>query len=222
MISKKMENKMDDFFQALKDDHSDFDQGKLETHFGSEPWDMFTQWYKEAFDSEKEANAMSLSTVNRDGQPSSRIVYLKEMLNHEFVFYTNYNSDKGKDMEANNKVGLLFFWPTAQRQLRIEGVVEKVSAELSDEYFASRPRGSQLGAWASNQSDKLAGREELENKLIELDKRFPEIVDRPPHWGGYVVKPTRFEFWQGRPSRLHDRIVFEKTDESWSIFRINP
>lgn len=213
---------MKDFFQALRDDHSDFDQGKLEEHVGSEPWVLFNRWYEEAFESEVEANAMSLSTVDAVGQPSSRIVYLKELFGQEFVFYTNYHSDKGRDIAENNRVGLLFFWPQAQRQVRIEGLAHQVSSEISDAYFASRPRGSQLGAWASHQSDVLKDRSELESRLRALDKKYPEVVPRPENWGGYAVVPSRVEFWQGRPSRLHDRIVFEKHNQSWSVFRINP
>lgn len=213
---------MDSFFQILRDDHRDFDEGKLEDHFGTTPFALFEKWYKEAFEREKEPNAMSIATVGRDGQPNHRIVYLKECLEEKFIFYTNYSSDKGRDIADNPKVSLLFFWPTLQRQLRIDGIAAKVDSRTSDAYFQSRPRGSQLGAWASNQSDKLENRSVLEDRLMELDKKYPEIVPRPEDWGGYEVTPTRIEFWQGRPSRLHDRIVFEKKNTDWSLYRLNP
>ncbi len=213
---------MKDFFEALKNDHSEFDQGKLEAHFGDTPWELFTIWYKEAFDSDKEPNAMALSTTDASGQTSNRIVYLKELLSEQFIFYTNYSSDKGNDIRENNKVSLLFFWPNAQRQLRIEGKAEKVSPEISDAYFATRPRGSQIGAWASEQSEVLISREILDTKIAELEKKYIGDVPRPPHWGGYAVTANKIEFWQGRPSRLHDRIVYEKDGDSWHIYRLNP
>ncbi len=213
---------MDDFFQTLRDDHRDFDEGKLEDHYADTPFPLFDQWYKEAFEKELEPNAMAISTVGKDGQPSNRIVYLKECLNEKFIFYTNYTSDKGRDIADNPKVSLLFFWPSLQRQLRIDGVAVKVEGSLSDAYFNSRPRGSQLGAWASNQSDKLENRAELEARLKVLDDKYKEVVPRPVDWGGYEINPTRIEFWQGRPSRLHDRIVYEKKEASWSIYRLNP
>lgn len=213
---------MKDFFESLKNDHSEFGQGKLEEHFGSEPWELFNLWYKEAFDSEKEPNAMSLSTADANGQPSSRILYLKECIDESFVFYTNYSSDKGLDIVDNNKVCILFFWANSQRQLRIEGTASKIDGPTCDAYFASRPRGSQLGAWASDQSSKLVSRAALEERIESLEKEFPNEVPRPKDWGGYSVVPNKIEFWQGRPSRLHDRIVFEKEGESWSIYRLNP
>jgi pyridoxamine 5'-phosphate oxidase len=213
---------MSKFLDDLKNDHSDFDEGKLEDNFGETPWDLFVQWYAEAFEKEQVPNAMTIATVSESGQPGTRIVYLKELLNEKFIFYTNYNSQKGKELANNNKTCLHFFWSQAQRQVRIDGIVSKVNAETSDAYFASRPRESQLGAWASQQSEVLESREELENRLISLDAEFPNDVPRPPHWGGYEVEATRVEFWQGRPSRLHDRIVFEKTNGNWRVFRLNP
>lgn len=213
---------MNDFFQALRDDHSDFDQGKLETHFGETPFAMFEQWYKEAFEKEKEPNAMSLSTVGLDGQPSNRIVYLKECMDEKFIFYTNYSSEKGIQISENPKVSILFFWPTLQRQIRIDGEARKVDEATSDAYYSTRPRGSQLGAWASYQSQELISRIELEERLIVLDKKYPNDVPRPPHWGGYEIWPQKVEFWQGRPSRLHDRFVFQKIHEKWTISRLNP
>ncbi|MDC1186355.1 pyridoxamine 5'-phosphate oxidase [Crocinitomicaceae bacterium] len=213
---------MNDFLNALRDDHRDFDEGKLEDHHGKTPFDLFSVWYKEAFEKEIEPNAMSIATAGQNGQPSNRIVYLKECLDEQFIFYSNYLSDKGREIADNPKVNLLFFWPQLQRQLRIDGVAKKVSEVISDEYFNSRPRGSQLGAWASMQSQKLESRNMLEEKLMELDKKYPNYVPRPPHWGGYVIEPNRIEFWQGRPSRLHDRIVYEKSGLDWKIYRLNP
>lgn len=214
---------MDDFLDAIRNDHHNFDKGKLSDHFGDNPLDLFKKWYKEAFDSaQAEPHAMSLSTVSDDGKPTSRIVYLKELAEDGFVFYTNYKSEKGKHLESNPNVSILFFWNVLEREVRIEGMATKVSTKLSDEYFASRPRGSQLGAWASHQSDVLEDRAELELRLIELAKKYPNEVPRPPHWGGYVIEAQKLEFWQGRPSRLHDRIVFEKENDSWEIYRKNP
>lgn len=214
---------MEDFLEQIKNDHRDFDHGKLESFFGSEPFTLFNEWYKEAFDSKQlEPNAFVLSTVDSENRPSSRIVYLKELIDESFVFYTNYNSHKGQDLKGNPNASFVFFWPGKERQIRIEGVVEKVSSELSDEYFATRPRGSQLGAWASLQSDRLEDREILEQKIQDYAEQFPTEVPRPPHWGGYRLKPRLIEFWQGRPSRLHDRIIFEKENNTWNIYRKNP
>lgn len=214
---------MDDFLEAIRNDHHNFDKGKLSDHFGDNPLNLFRNWYKEAFDSmQAEPHAMALSTVSEAGKPTSRIVYLKELAEDGFVFYTNYNSEKAKNLESNPNACILFFWNVLEREVRIEGIATKVSAELSDEYFASRPRGSQLGAWASYQSDVLEDRSELELRLIELAKKYPNEVPRPPHWGGFVIEPLKLEFWQGRPSRLHDRIVFEKENDSWKIYRKNP
>ena len=214
---------MEDFLEQIKNDHRDFDHGKLEGFFGEEPFNLFNKWYKEAFDSNQlEPNAFVLSTVDIQNRPSSRILYLKELFEDEFVFYTNYNSHKGQDLELNKNASMLFFWPGQGRQLRVEGVVEKVSDDISDAYFNSRPRGSKVGAWASNQSDILEERDVLENRVEEFASKFPNEVPRPPHWGGYKLKPRLVEFWQGRPSRLHDRIIFEYENDGWKVYRKNP
>lgn len=214
---------MEDFLEQIKNDHREFDHGKLEGFFGNRPFDLFNEWYKEAFDSgQLEPNAFVLSTVDDQLRPSSRVLYLKELTGESFVFYTNYNSHKGKDLEGNPNASMLFFWPGKERQIRIDGTVEKVSDETSDEYFATRPRGSQVGAWASSQSELLEDRDVLENRVVEFAARFPAMVPRPPHWGGYHLKARVVEFWQGRPSRLHDRIVFELENDIWNIYRKNP
>jgi pyridoxamine 5'-phosphate oxidase len=166
---------------------------------------------------------MALSTVSPEGRPSSRIVLLKGYSEEGFVFFTNYTSDKGKQIEHNQHVSLLFFWKELERQVRIEGVASQVAAEESDAYFDSRPVGSRLGAWASPQSQKIADREILDKELEKITAQFSEQqIPRPPHWGGYRVKPTRIEFWQGRSSRLHDRILYELVDENWQISRLAP
>jgi pyridoxamine 5'-phosphate oxidase len=214
---------MEKFLKDLRNSHKDFNQGKLEDSLGLDPFSEFTLWLKEAVDKkELEANAFSLCTVNKQKEPSSRIVYLKEIHSKKFIFYTNYFSRKGNDIVKNPFVSMLFFWPQLQRQIRIKGFCEKVSSEMSDEYFNSRPRESQLGAWASHQSEKLLDREELEGRYKEYSEKFPTTVPRPESWGGYSIDPDNFEFWQGRASRLHDRILFERDSDSWKTSRLNP
>lgn len=214
---------MEDFLEELRNDHSDFDLGTPEDVFGNNPFDVFNKWMKNALDNKcLEANACVVSTVDSEGQPSGRIVYLKELLDGHFIFYTNYHSHKGKDIERNNKISMLFFWPLLQQQIRIEGICQKVDAAVSDAYFQSRPRGSKIGAWASRQSEQLESRAELEKRFHEFAEKFPDEVPRPPHWGGYALIPERVEFWQGRPSRLHDRFVFKRDGNNWIIERLNP
>jgi pyridoxamine 5'-phosphate oxidase len=191
----------------------------------SDPFLQFRSWLQEAMLAEVlEVNAMCLSTLGKDGFPNSRIVLLKE-LDQGFVFFTNYESSKGKELEAYPKASLTFFWAEIERQVRIVGTVSRISAEESDAYFLSRPFGSQLGAWASPQSQVIATREVIETNQIALENKFSEsTIVRPPHWGGYRIVPHRIEFWQGRPSRLHDRICYEKDQatNSWKIARLAP
>lgn len=214
---------MDSFLKQVRDDHRQFDQGKLEDHVGNEPLKLFSKWLQDAVEKPaNEPNAMAVSTIGTDGFPQSRIVYLKELLEEGLVFYTNYLSDKGRAIASDPKVHALLFWPEMERQISVYGTAEKVPEQMSDDYFASRPRGSQIGAWASEQSNKLESRNELERRVEELIKRFPESVPRPPHWGGFLIRPVKVEFWQGRPSRLHDRIIFEKAGDAWSVYRKNP
>jgi pyridoxamine 5'-phosphate oxidase len=215
---------MSNFLDEFRNDHKDFDSGNLTEFFPETPFELFEIWFNEAIkNDEKEPNAFVLSTVDKNHfQPSSRIVYLKELIDNQFIFYTNYQSQKGIELEACPNASMLFFWPGLHRQLRIEGVVSKVSSKTSDSYFASRPRESQIGAWASLQSEPLENRSDLEKRVLEIEKKFSNDIPRPPHWGGYALKPVIIEFWQGRPSRLHDRIVYEWKDENWSIFRKNP
>lgn len=215
---------MSKHLDRLRDEHKDFDLNALSDVFTKDPFFAFQEWFDLACKSEQpEPNAVVLSTVDQTSmQPSSRVLYLKELRKKAFVFYTNYQSNKALEMESNPKVSLLFFWPGLQRQIRIQGVVTKIDPKESDAYFDSRPRSSQLGAWASEQSRILKSREDLEQKSIEIGKEFPEKVERPDFWGGYAVAPVKFEFWQGRPSRLHDRIVFERSKDLWNTYRINP
>jgi pyridoxamine 5'-phosphate oxidase len=189
-----------------------------------DPFHQFKVWLDEAIDSEvPEVNAMCLSTLGLSGYPNARIVLLKEM-DHGFVFFSNYKSEKGQEIEANPKASLTFFWPELERQVRIMGQIEKVSDQESDTYFHSRPKSSQIGAWTSPQSKVIADREELNLRLEKMEKRFStESIIRPAHWGGYRLLPIRIEFWQGRPSRLHDRICYEKqADGKWQISRLAP
>jgi len=190
-----------------------------------DPIDQFNQWWKDALDSNiNEPNAMNLSTVSEAGQPSSRTVLLKGISNHGFEFYTNYESKKAIEMEQNPKVALLFFWQELERQIRIEGLVEKVSRERSAAYFQSRPLGSQIGAWASPQSRSIEDRDELDHAVARIEEKFigQDPLPLPDHWGGYIVKPNLFEFWQGRQDRLHDRFEYLLENQVWSIRRLAP
>ncbi len=190
----------------------------------SNPIVQFDLWMKEALNADiPEPHAMNVSTVSKEGKPSSRIVLLRNFSENGFVFYTNYNSKKGNDISENNSAAINFFWPQLERQIRIEGKLQKVDSKISDEYFASRPHDSQLGAWASNQSEVLKNRQELEEKFAALEKKFAGInVPRPEHWGGYCLVPDSIEFWQGRPSRIHDRIKFTSVNNEWKIERLSP
>ena len=214
---------MKEFLELLKNDHHQVDQGKLEDFLGVEPMKPMTLWLKEAMEKNvHEPNAISVSTIGEDGFPISRIVYLKDLMEEGLVFYTNYSSAKGKAIERNPNVHILIFWPELERQISIKGHVERVPSEMSDAYFESRPWGSKIGAWASHQSDALDSRKELEDRVHEYAEKFPDDVPRPDHWGGYLVRPVEVEFWQGRRSRLHDRIVYRKSESRWEIFRRNP
>ena len=214
---------MKDILDQFRLGHHDFDSGKLEGFEGLDPYDLFELWVKEAVNNkELEPNAFVLSTVNSYGQPSSRVLYLKDVIKKQFVFYTNYKSKKGEEIAGNSKVSMLFFWPESSRQIRIEGVCTRVDSQISDDYFDSRPRGSKIGAWASHQSDELTDRDELEHRVKMYEEKFKNEVPRPGHWGGYQVEPLLFEFWQGRLSRLHDRIVFTPSKGLWEIHKQNP
>ncbi len=189
------------------------------------PFIQFAKWLQNAVDAGvMEPNAVTLATSSKEGFVDARIVLLRDFSTKGFSFFTNYNSIKGREIRHNKKACLNFFWPELQRQVRIKGTVEKLSSRASDQYFNSRPRESQIGAWASHQSEKLIDRSELENRFKEYEKKFSgRKIPRPPHWGGYRLKPIHVEFWQGRMSRLHDRIVYEKSRyNQWIIQRLNP
>lgn len=196
----------------------------LEENVLENPIKQFGKWFSEALNAQiLEPNAMTLSTVS-GGKPHGRVVLLKGFDENGFSFYTNYRSNKGNDVAETPFASLTFFWGELERQVRIEGSIEKVSEIESDEYFHSRPRGSQIGAWVSNQSSVIAGRDVIEQRLTELENEFKnlDVIPRPAHWGGYCVNPERIEFWQGRPNRLHDRILFTKVGDNWKIERLSP
>lgn len=198
----------------------------LENEIKENPLEQFRQWFLEAQENPaiSEANAMSVSTVDTDGCPRTRMVLLKEYTWEGFIFYTNYHSKKGKSIEACPKACLHFFWPALERQVIIKASVEKIAENLSDGYFHSRPQGSQFGAVVSPQSQVIPNRQFLEDQLTALEKEFAgKEVTRPTHWGGYLAKPYEIEFWQGRPNRLHDRIIYElQEDFDWKISRLAP
>lgn len=196
-----------------------------ENDVAADPIEQFGRWWNEAVQSElEEVNAMTLATATANGRPAARIVLLKDYNEEGFVFFTNYDSHKGEEMKDNPHAALVFFWVALERQVRIEGTVEKVSAEESDAYFVSRPRGSRIGAWASPQSKVISNREVVEKNVTAMEQQFGEgDIPRPQHWGGYRVKPVLIEFWQGRPSRLHDRILYTADEAGkWKIERLAP
>lgn len=199
--------------------------GLSEADLAADPILQFQRWFDEMLESDpQDPTAMTLATVGRDGRPSARVVLLKGCDERGFSFFTNYNSRKGRDLAENSHAALVFYWPGLDRQVRVEGVVEKTSREESEEYFRSRPPGSRLGAWASPQSEVIAGREELERRLREVEERFPDgEVPLPEFWGGFRLRPEMLELWQGRPSRLHDRLRYTRlANGSWKIERLSP
>jgi pyridoxamine 5'-phosphate oxidase len=203
----------------------DYDKDTLDIKdLNADPVVQFEYWFDEAMGANvPEPHAFMISTVDGDGKPSSRIVLLRNADQNGFVFFTNYKSRKGHNIDVNPHVCATFFWHDLQRQVRVEGTIEKISAAESDEYFATRPRESQIGAWASNQSEVLESREALEERTAELTLQYEgQTVPRPPHWGGYRIKPTSVEFWQGRASRLHDRFLYTLEGTKWQISRLNP
>jgi pyridoxamine 5'-phosphate oxidase len=212
--------------EAIAELREDYQKDTLElSDVSKNPIEQFESWFQEALKSkELEANAMTLATIGQDGFPNARIVLLKGIEDNQFIFYTNYNSQKGQELAATPKAALVFNWLSMQRQIRIQGTVEKLSPEKSTAYFQSRPKGSQIGAWTSPQSQIISDRNSLEDKKAALEKQYEkeEILPRPEHWGGFKITPIMIEFWQGRTSRLHDRITFTKVGNEWKIGRLAP
>ncbi|MBA2693426.1 MAG: pyridoxamine 5'-phosphate oxidase [Rubrobacter sp.] len=198
--------------------------GLHESDLASDPLDQFRTWLSEAFDANLvEPYAMTLATATPEGMPSARIVLLRGFDERGFSFYTNYEGRKGGELETNPRAALVFYWGALERQVRIEGAVSKLSKEESDAYFESRPRGSRIGAWASKQSEVLCRREALEERVEELEEEYSGVeISRPPFWGGFRVRHERVEFWQGRESRLHDRLLYERSGDGWEIVRLQP
>lgn len=217
---------MEEIANYLNSIRRDFAKKELDRSAISEdPFQQFATWLEEAVQSQiLDPQSMVLCTADADGKPSSRVVYMRGLEPDGLLFYTNYNSKKGQDMAANDAVSLLFFWPEVERQIRMEGRVQQISTEASDAYFNARPRESKIGAWASQQSESIDSREALQAAYADYEKQFEgKEVQRPPHWGGYKVVIDFFEFWQGRPSRLHDRLSYEKMESGgWTIQRLNP
>jgi pyridoxamine 5'-phosphate oxidase len=211
--------------QEIRDIRKDYKlKSLLEDDVLPDPLNQFSVWWNEAVNSKiEEVNAMTLATATPNGLPSARIVLLKGFTKEGFMFFTNYLSRKGTELAKNPHSALVFFWKELERQVRIEGTAEKVSDAESEAYFQSRPVGSRIGAWASPQSTPIAGRNIIEQNAEKYRLQFGDVsIPRPPHWGGYIVKPVRIEFWQGRSSRLHDRVVYTKQHEEWKIERLAP
>ena len=211
----------------LMDLHSrtDYDKGTLNIEdLDDNPWTTLESWVQQAVASGiQDPTAFHLTTLDRDGFPHGRVVLLRDTRQGELVFYTNYESEKGQDLLANPKAGATFFWPHADRQIRIRGTVTKVPASESDAYFGSRPVASRLGAWASDQSRVVASRDDLDAQFEQAKAKFSDgVVPRPQHWGGFALRPAVIEFWQGRPSRLHDRVKCIRTENGWDLIRLQP
>lgn len=216
-------NQVNDFIQNKRTEY--ISNTLAEDKVGNDPYKLFEQWMNEAILSEiAEANAMNLATISSEGKPSARIVYLRGFSPAGLIFYTNYGSRKGIELREKRFASVNFYWQPLERQVRVEGKVYKISDKESDDYFASRPRESQISAWASHQSNIISGRHEIERSVIEITKKFEDKpVTRPPFWGGLCLKPDYFEFWQGRENRLHDRIMYEAdNNNNWSIYRLSP
>jgi len=210
---------------SLQDDRKEYLNGELgDESLSANPREMFLAWLEEyRLLGNSDSTAFALSTVSKDGTPDSRIVLLKEIRDEGFVFYTNYNSKKGRDISTNPNVHALFFWPEIERQIRIKGKVKKISRIESEKYFSSRPKLSQLGAFSSNQSEKIKSRIDLELKFNSFKSESSNDYDCPDDWGGYYLSFEKIEFWQGRRSRMHDRLVFEiKSNSEWNSFRVQP
>jgi pyridoxamine 5'-phosphate oxidase len=209
------------WFESLR---VSYEQGELnESDINHNPLDQFNKWLQEAIKNQvPEPNAMVLATVNKDGQPGARNVLLKSADDNGFIFFSNKHSDKASDLKQNPNCTLLFSWLSQHRQVIVKGKAEEISKEESNTYFQTRPYGSRISAWVSEQSQVIKNREALEIKVKEVMDKYPENVPMPDHWGGYLVKPESIEFWQGRPSRLHDRIRFTKKANTWAIERIAP
>jgi pyridoxamine 5'-phosphate oxidase len=209
------------WFESLR---VSYEQGELnESEVSHNPLDQFNKWLQEAIKNQvPEPNAMVLATVNKDGQPGARNVLLKSADENGFIFFSNKNSDKASDLKQNPNCTLLFSWLSQHRQVIVKGKAEEISKDESNTYFQTRPYGSRISAWVSNQSQVIKNRAELEKRVKEFMDKYPENVPMPDHWGGYLVKPESIEFWQGRPSRLHDRIRFTKKSNAWTIERIAP
>jgi len=210
----------------LNDIRHDFTKAQLnEDSVAENPIEQYANWFEQAVGAQVlDPKAFVLSTVSSDGKPSARVVYVRGLQEDGLIFYTNYTSRKGEEIAQNTQVSGTVFWSELERQIRFEGHASKVAKSESDTYFAGRPRESQIGAWASEQSHQINSRKELEDRVAQFEQQFKgKPVPRPPHWGGYLIVPTRFEFWQGRPGRLHDRIVYEKDGEGqWACHRLAP
>lgn len=211
--------------QAIADIRKDYKlRSLLQEDVESNPIDQFSKWWNDAIESKiDEVNAMTLATATTAGVPSARIVLLKGLTHEGFIFYTNYQSHKANELAMNPNAALIFFWKELERQIRIEGTVEKTNEADSEAYFITRPAASKIGAWASPQSSVIAGRHIIEESVLKYKEQFgEENIPKPPHWGGYIVKPLKVEFWQGRRSRLHDRILYTSHNAEWKIERLAP